>query len=213
MNRPPTRVLGFVAFCLLMAGLAWWGLRWLESVPNRMVQAAEAVLEKRARELRDRFFAVANFQPQVRINERVIAETTSEIAEVAVLERVIEVEREFTHSWAGSTKRIRLRGKYAVKSGFNLLERFSVNVGEGGTQLQMPPATLLSVEQKELTVAAFENGFWNPISARDMETSVTALQQLAREKSRGMLIETEANFRDRLGRVLGEDVEIVPILP
>jgi len=213
MYRPPARILGFAFFCLLMAGLAWWGLRWLEAVPNRVVLAAEAALEKKARALRERFFEVANFQPRVRVNERVIAETTAEIAEVAVLERKIEVEREFTHTWAGSTKRIRLRGNYAVKSGFNLLERFSVDVGKDGTRLMMPPATLLSIENKDLKVEVHENGYWNPISARDMETSVAALQELAREKSRGLLDETEANFRERLSRVLGEDVEIVPVVP
>lgn len=211
MQRPPARLLGFILFCLLLTGLAWSGARWAENLPKRLAAVAEAALEKKALELRARFFALAHFQPRVRVKQRILAETTAEIAEVAVLEKDTEVEREFIHTWAGSTKTLRLRGKYRVKIGFNLLDRFEIQVEKGHHRLLLPPAGILSVEQTEMHVEAFENGLWNPISANDLETSIAHLQEQARTEGGSLVAQAEKSFSDRLRQISDLNLEVIPL--
>jgi hypothetical protein len=77
---------------------------------------------------RDTFVELAHLQPRVTVNNRVYLEQTTTVAELAVLARRVEVEHEMLHTWAGSTKRIKLHGTYLVKAGFDLRKRFTVNV-------------------------------------------------------------------------------------
>ena len=198
MQVPLGRVLGFLFFCLLLTSATWLAERWAEQLPRKIAAAAEAALEQKALELRSRFFALSQFQPRLRVRSRVLSETTANIAELAVLVKDIEVEREFAHTWAGSTKTLRLRGKYRIKAGFNLLSRFEIQVEKGHTRILLPPASLLSVEQQELHVEALENGLWNPISAEDLETSIAALQEQARQQAGPIIAQAEQEFTRQL---------------
>ncbi len=213
MQRPPVRVLGFTIFCLLLTALAYYGSRWAENFPRQLAAATEAALEQKALQLRSQFFALANFQPRVRVRQRVLSETSANIAELAVLEKDTEVQREFVHTWAGSTKTLRLRGQYRVKIGFNLLDHFEIQVEKGHPRILLPPAKILSVEQREMHVEALENGYWNPISSDDLETSIATLQQQARDQSRGLVAQAEENFTTRLRQLWDPRVEIVRAQP
>ncbi|HEX8372030.1 MAG TPA: DUF4230 domain-containing protein [Chthoniobacterales bacterium] len=211
MQRPSARVLAFLVFCFLLTALAWWGARWAQDLPKRMAAATEAALQKKAYELRDRFFALGHFQPRIKVRQRVLAETSSQIAELAVLEKETEIQREFGHTWAGSTKTLRLRGKYRVKIGFNLLDRFEIQVEQGKGRIQLPPATVLSVEQTGMQVEALENGFWNPISANDLQTSIAALHEEARAQGQKLVPQAEKVFTDRLRQLSGSPIEVVTV--
>src|SRR5206468_9493329 len=49
--------------------------------------------------------------------------------------------------------------------------------------VRLPRARILDVEQDQVDVLAFENGFWNRISGDDVQSELTILPQLAREKA------------------------------
>ena len=155
----------------------------LESWPARTASQGTAQLEKLGRDLRTAFVEVAHLQPRITIKNRVYFEQTTETAELATVTRRTEVEHEFLHTWAGSTKRIKLHGVFVVKAGFDLDKDFVVDVRDDQIQVQLPAAQILAVEQVQTEVLAYENGFWNPISAADLETELNTLQQLARQKS------------------------------
>src|SRR5207237_7520422 len=80
------------------------------------------------RDLRDAIVQITQLQPRVTISNRVYFEQNSPIAELALISQTIEVEHEFLHTWAGSTKRLRLHGTYTAKAGFDLRKEFSVTV-------------------------------------------------------------------------------------
>jgi hypothetical protein len=129
------------------------------------------------------------------------------VAELAVLSRQVEVDHEFTHKWAGSTKRIKLHGTFNVKAGFDLRDNLSVDVREREIAVQLPHATILSVEQQKVDVLEFENGYWNRISAADLEKELAAMPALARERAAqsDLLPEAEAALRKQLGERLGAE--------
>jgi len=201
--RPQRRFswpLAFFCIVLLVAGLIALIFLRLESWPARTASQGTAQLEKLGRDLRAAFVDIAHLQPRITIKNRVYFEQTTETAELATVTRRTEVEHEFLHTWAGSTKRIKLHGVFVVKAGFDLHKDFLVDVRDDQIQVQLPAAQILGVEQLQTEVLAYENGFWNPISATDLETELNTLQQLARQKSadEGLTADAERTIKAQL---------------
>ncbi|MGH8093834.1 MAG: DUF4230 domain-containing protein [Chthoniobacterales bacterium] len=183
---------------LILALLAGFIFYRLETWPRRTASQSVSELERLGREARDAFVKLAQLQPRVTVNNRVYLEQTSTIAELSVLARRVEVEHEMLHTWAGSTKRMKLHGTFLVKAGFNLRQKFSVNISPNEITIELPHAQILSVEEQNVQVLVFENGFWNRISPADIQNELTALPRLAREKSAGLPAQAEQTFTREL---------------
>src|ERR1051325_1768617 len=91
----------------------------LESWPARTARQSTAELERLGRNLRAAFIDIAHLQPRITINDRVYMEQTMPVSELVVLSRRIEVEHELIHTWAGSSKRVKLHGTFIAKAGFD----------------------------------------------------------------------------------------------
>ena len=172
----------------------------LESWPARSARQGTAELERVGRDLRDAFVDVAHLQPRITINNRVYLEKTTATAQLAILERQIEVEHELLHTWAGSTKRVKLHGTFTAKAGFDLQQDVAVDLRPDEITVRLPHASILGLEQKQTEVLAFENGLWNRISATDLENELAALPDLARWKAAesGILVEAETALQRQL---------------
>ena len=174
------------------------------SLPGRTTRETVDQMERVGRDLRDAIVQITQLQPRVTINNRVYFEQTSPIAELAMISQKLEVEHEFIHTWAGSTKRLRLHGTYSAKAGFDLRKEFSVTVTPEATVVRLPRAQILGVEQNAVELLAYENGLWNPISGADVQAELATLGKLARERAgeRNLATEAEESFRTQLkGRI------------
>ncbi len=192
--------LAFVLIALILAALLLFIFWRVESWPARTARQGTEQLERLGRDLRAVFIDVAHLQPKITINDRVFLEQTAPTAELVTVTRRTQVEHDFTHTWAGSTKSIRLRGTFLVKAGFDLRKDFSVDVREKEIAVHMPPAQIIGVEEQRVDVLSFENGFWNKISNADLEKELRALPQLARQKAAaaGLAAEAETTLRTQL---------------
>jgi hypothetical protein len=172
----------------------------LETWPARTARQGTAELEHLGKDVRDAFVDIAHLQPRITINNRVYLEQTTATSELTILSRRIEVEHEFAHTWAGSSKRIKLHGTFAVKAGFDLRQNLAVDVRPDEIVVQLPPAQILGVEQDQLEVLEFQNGFWNRISADDVQNELSILPQLARQKAQesGLPAEAERALQQQL---------------
>jgi Protein of unknown function (DUF4230) len=172
----------------------------LESWPTRTAKQSTAELERVGRDVRDAFVEVAHLQPRITINNRVYLEKTTATAQLAILSRQIEVEHELLHTWAGSTKRVKLHGTFTAKAGFDLQQDVAVDLRPDEITVRLPHASILGVEQEQTEVLAFENGFWNRISAADLENELAVLPDLARRKAAesGILVEAETALQKQL---------------
>ena len=179
----------------------------LESWPARTAKQSTAELERVGRDLRDAFMEVAHLQPRITINNRVYLEKRTTTAQLAILSRQIEVEHELLHTWAGSTKRIKLHGTFTAKAGFDLHQNVAVDLGPDEITVHLPRASILGLEQEQTEVLAFENGFWNRISAADLENELAVLPDLARQKAAesGMLGEAETTLKRQLNERIHAD--------
>jgi len=155
----------------------------LETWPARTARQSTAELEKLGKDLRAAFIDIAHLQPRITINNRVYMEQTTPVSELVVLSRRIEVEHEFLHTWIGSSKRVKLHATFTVKAGFDLRQNLSVDIRPGEIIIQLPHAQILGIEQNQVDVLAFENGLWNRISGEDVQSELSILPQLAREKA------------------------------
>ena len=196
-------LLALIIGAALLAFVFWR----METWPMRTARAGSAELERLAKNARDAIVDLAQLQPRVTINERVYFEQTNAVAELALLSRQTEVNHEFLHSWAGSTKRIKLHGTFSVKAGFNLQESLSIDVRDNEILVRLPHATILTVEQQQVNVEAFENGYWNRISAADIEKELAALPRLARENAlqTDLRVEAEAALQKHLEQRIGTE--------
>ncbi len=155
----------------------------LETWPARTAQQSTAGLERLGKDLRAAFIDIAHLQPRITINNRVYMEQTMPVSELIVLSRRIEVEHELSHTWVGSSKRVKLHGTFNVKAGFDLRQNLSIDIRPNEIIVQLPPAQILGIEEVQMDVLAFENGFWNRISGEDVQNELSILPQLAREKA------------------------------
>ena len=183
---------------LFLALLAAFVFYRLETWPGRTFGQSVTELERLGRKVRDTFVELAHLQPRVTVNNRVYLEQTTTVAELAVLARRVEVEHEMLHTWAGSTKRIKLHGTYLVKAGFDLRKRFTVNVHPDEILIELPHAQILSIEQKQLEVLTLDNGLWNRISPDDIQGQLAALPEQARQRATALPAEAEQTFTRQL---------------
>jgi len=164
----------------------------LESWPARTARQSTAELERLGKNLRAAFVDIAHLQPRITINDRVYMEQTTPVSELVVLSRRIEVEHELLHTWVGSAKRVKLHGTFVAKAGFDLRKGLSIDIRPNEIMVQLPHAQVLSVEQQQVDVLAFENGLWNRISGQDVQSEFSALPELAWKKAAESALSAEA---------------------
>jgi Protein of unknown function (DUF4230) len=190
----------FTLTVLVLAALSAFVFLRLETWPSRTASHGRAELERVGRDVRDALVEMAQLQPRVTVNNRIYLERTTATAQLAILSRQVEVEHEFLHTWAGSTKRVKLHATFTAKAGFDLQRDVAVDLQPNEIAISLPHASILGVEQKQVEVLAFENGFWNRISAADLESQLAALPELARQKAAesGILAEAETALQTQL---------------
>jgi hypothetical protein len=190
----------FALVALILAATALFIFFRLETWPARTAQQGTAQLERLGKDVRNAFVDIAHLQPRITINNRVYLEQTTPTSELTILSRRVEVEHELQHTWAGSSKHVKLHGTFAVKAGFDLRQNFSIDVRPDAIVVQLPHAQILDVEQKEVEVRALENGYWNRVSADDLQTELATLPQLARARASegGLAAEAEKALQEQL---------------
>jgi len=185
---------------LALAGVVTFIFLRLETWPARSARHGTDELERLGRDVRDALVEMAQLKPRVTVNNRIYLEKTTATAQLAILSRQVEVEHEFLHTWAGSTKRVKLHATFAAKAGFDLQHDLAVDLQPNEILITLPRATILGVEQQAVEVLTFENGFWNRISAADLQAQLATLPELARQKATesGILAEAETALQTQL---------------
>lgn len=169
---------------LILAAAGVFVFLRLETWPARTIGQGTEDLERLGKDLRTAFVDIANLQPRITINNRTIVnENASPVAELATLTKELKVKREFAHTWAGSSKRIKLSGTFLAKAGFDLRQDVKVDVGPDEIVVQLPHAEMVGVEEQRVDVLALENGLWNRISGADLQNELAQLPEMARKEA------------------------------
>ena len=178
---------------LILAGAAVFIFWRLESWPARTIGQGAEDLERLGNDLRSAFIDIAHLQPRITVNNRtVVDEAASPTAELAILTKQLKVKREFLHTWAGSSKRIKLSGTFLVKAGFDLRQDVAVDVRPDEILIRLPHAEIVGIEEKHVDVLALENGLWNHISGGDLQNELAKLPEMARRQAEEISLPADA---------------------
>lgn len=199
--------IAFAIVAIVLVAAAVFIFLRIESWPARSLHQGTSELERVGKDLRSAFVDIAHLQPRITINNRVYLEQTTQTAELSMVSRRVEVDHEFQNTWAGSSKRVKLHGMFNVKAGFDLREDISVDLRPEEIVVQLPHARILGVEQETVEVLEFENGYWNRISADEVQSELSALPKLARTKAAeaNLAAEAEKNLREQLAARIKAD--------
>lgn len=147
---------------------------------------------------------------------------TAEISELALLEmrmsatRTIEKSEEFSGIIPLGTKKLIVRGHYAVKGGYRLKNGVSLAMENGRPVARFPKPEILSVELIDFDVLSEDSGWLNKVQPADRAQILRELREQMRleaEKS-GLLDTVESSLRTRLRDLLGvENVSVEQALP
>jgi hypothetical protein len=177
---------------LILAGVAVFVFWRLETWPARTIGQGTEDLERLGKDLRSAFIDIAHLQPRITINNRTVVDEATPTAELAILTRQLKVKREFLHSWAGSSKRIKLSGTFNVKAGFDLRQDVAVDVRPDEILIQLPHAQIVGIEERNVDVLALENGLWNRITGADLQNELAQLPEMAHRQAMEMDLPAEA---------------------
>jgi len=223
-NRPnrPDRALviaGAVALVVLALTVAAYVL--LVVVPAKTVEtgaaAGRGVVEVAAHgartalelgsELAERLRDELGLRPRLRVDSEVIAEQSTEILELATVERTYRVDYVFAHTWLGSTKQIHLTGRYLAKAGFDLERGFELDLetqedGRAAIEVRLGRPEVLSLDLLDVKVEE-EEGVWNRISDEDRERALAGLRRAAHRDilRAGILAEAQEAMASRVRKI------------
>jgi hypothetical protein len=183
MGRVPRAV--SVAFLLVVLTLcAAWLMRSCARMPGEAARAAGEPVVELARRIADGVARRLQFYPEVRIGRETVLQAQTPALELATVRREFTHEYEWEHQWLGSTKRLRLRGNFAAKAGFDLTRDFYLEVDPRDSRVELvwPEPQVLGVEMLSYQAEETE-GFWNKLSAEERTEAVNALLASARESA------------------------------
>jgi hypothetical protein len=133
-----------------------------------------------ARTLGEDFKKAFQFTPEITVNNTVVLNQQTPVLEMAVLAQNFEHRYSWTNTWLNSTKQIFISGTFEAKAGFDLNQRFSINLNDDQAIVMLPEPKILSVESKGDITYRDESGVWNWINTDDRTKATNAFIQDAR---------------------------------
>lgn len=197
MKRLPWAVSAGILLVVLALCLAWL-MRSCARMPGEAVRAAGEPAVELGRRIVDGLSRRLPLRPEVRIGRETVLAAETALAELATVRREFAHEYLWEHQWLGSTKRLRLRGNFAAKAGFDLHGNFRIGIDPQSLRVQvvLPPPRVLGVEMLSYQ-AEEEDGFWNKLHPGEREEAVNALLASARGAA-----ETDTALRTEAQRLL-----------
>jgi hypothetical protein len=188
----------FVLATAIVALVAYLIVDHIASLPGMAISSLARTSAEEAKQVRDAFTELFELQPRISVQNSVLYQQSKSIFELSVVSQDTEVTHEYDQTWLGSTKRIRIRGTYRVKAGFDLNDRFAINVEGTEVLIHTPPARILSVEPEKITVEELRDGLWNKIQPQDVEAQIALLPDLARSNEVALPAEAERRFKQMI---------------
>lgn len=145
-------------------------------IPARIAQQTYDGARQIGRDIADVF----TITPQVTVNNTVVLQQQTPILELSTVSQKFRHHYDWTNTWLGSTKKINIQGTFEAKAGFDLNEKFSVDISSNRAVVTLPPPKLLSLEPSGDVRFMDENGVWNWVDAADRSRAMNAFTRDAR---------------------------------
>lgn len=163
---------------VLFAGAYFLFLRGTKDVAVEAANDGYDLLKRAGKDL----YHALQFQPKVVVGERTVLGPAKEVTEAVTASKTFDHTYIYEVSWAGSTKRLELKGDFTAKAGFPIDDSFSLNISEDGKTVTMRHSLpkLISCEMTKIHVLKDEDEYWNKIQPSEREAAQNTLIQQAR---------------------------------
>lgn len=145
-------------------------------IPSRLAEKTYDGARKIGRDISNIF----SITPKITVNNTVVLEQQTPILELATLSQQFQHKYVWTNRWMGSTKRITINGGFIAKAGYDLKERFSIELNDEKAIVTLPAPQLLSLEAMDNMTFRDEHGAWNWVNMDDRARAINAFNADAR---------------------------------
>ena len=146
-------------------------------IPSRIAQKSYDGAKQIGRDIADVF----QITPEITVNNTVVLQQQTPILELATVSQKFQHRYDWTNTWLGSTKKINISGTFEAKAGFDLHEKFTIDISGDRAVVTLPSPKLLSMETSGDVRFTDENGVWNWVDAQDRSKAMNAFARDARK--------------------------------
>lgn len=164
-----------------------------------------------ARQIGEDIRNIFHFTPEVTVNNTIVLQQESSILELATVSQTFQHRYSWVNTWIGSTKKITISGTFEAKAGFDLKEKFGIDIQNEKAIVHLPEPQLLSLESQSDLRFTDENGVWNWVDQDDRAKAVNAFNTDARKFAAKALFVNNAKARmeEQLREILMRHVKEV----
>ena len=169
-------------------------------IPSRLAQRAY----DGAKQIGDDIAEAFQFTPEITVNNTVVLQQQTPILELATLTQTFQHRYEWTNTWFGSTKKIRITGGFAAKAGFDLNKKFSIQINDNKAVVTLPRPQLLSIESLDDVKFEDEHGIINWVHMEDRSKAMNAFTSDAKKYAQHapFVLEAQVEMEKKLTEIL-----------
>lgn len=176
--KPIIRALAWAIVIAATAGSAVFFIRSSARIP---VDEAERVAKGIAAGVEH----LLHLRPEVKIDRTTVIGPAREVLELTTLKNDSEHAYNWTNTWGGSTKIIRLKGRFTASYGIDLRDslQFDINSKDLTVNVVLPEmnAKLLAFEMNTYQVEEESSGWWNWLTKEERNQAVLDMMAGARQ--------------------------------
>lgn len=146
------------------------------TIPTQMVKRSYEAAKTLGEDFRKAF----QFTPEISVDHTIVLNQQTPVLELAMLSQNFGHNYTWTNTWLGSTKQIFITGSFEAKAGFDLHQKFSIELTDDIAYVTLPEPSLLSIESKADITYRDENGVWNWVDINDRTKATNAFIKDAR---------------------------------
>ena len=174
-------------------------------IPSRLAERSYEGAKKLGKDIGD----ALNVTPEITVNNTVVIQQQAPVFELATLSQKFQHQYEWTNTWLGSTKQIKITGSFNAKAGFDLDKRFAIEITEKKAVVVLPEPRILSLEPQGDIKFEDENGAWNWVDTNDRSKAINAFQSDARKYSEqaDFVAQAKAEAETKISAILKNHVD------
>lgn len=175
------------------------GYIFMVVIPSRLAEKSYAGAKQIGEDLRKAF----QITPEITVNNTVVLQQQTPVMELATVTQKFRHEYVWENQWAGSTKKITIKGTFVAKAGFDLNKKFRVDITGSQAVVTLPPPQLLSLTSQGDVTFEDENGLWNWIDTNDRTRAMNAFLEDARRfgETADFVADAQKTFESRVDEI------------
>lgn len=170
------------------------------TIPTQMATRSYQAAKTLGEDIRKAF----QVTPEITVNNTIVLNQQTSVFELSVLSQNFQHHFTWEHSWLGSTKKIFIVGSFDARVGFDLHQKFAIDLKDDKAYVTLPQPQALSVESLGDIIYRDEHGVWNWVNMENRTRATNAFIRDARRYANqaAFLDDAKKEVEERLAELL-----------